>query len=120
MIAESLTQLHEEGGMKNNLTQQTGLTDTGKIVSGRAVKNPGEPLEHDILTGTLRSGMVKPDAHCNNWTATTGASGVGHGDRMGIQADPVVAASWNDAHEGQCGNTEPGGGAGRYYCFATN
>jgi hypothetical protein len=64
--------------------------------------------------------MVKPNAHCNNWTATTGASGVGHCDRMGIQADPVVAGSWNDAHEGQCADTQPGGGAGRFYCFAMN
>jgi hypothetical protein len=120
MIAANLAQLHEEGGMKNNLTQPTGLTDTGKIVSGRSVKNAGEGNEHDVLTGSLRSGMVKPNAHCNNWTATTGSSGVGHADRMGIQDDPVVAASWNDAHEGQCNNTTPGGGAGRFYCFATN
>lgn len=120
MVAETLAQLHEEGTMKNNLTQQTALTDTGKIVSGRTVKNPTEGNEHDVLTGSLRSGMVKPNSHCNNWTATTGASGVGHCDRMGIQPDPVVAASWNDAHEGQCADTLPGGGAGRFYCFATN
>jgi hypothetical protein len=120
MVAANLMQLHEEGGMKNNLTQMTSLTDTGKIVSGRTVKNPGEGNEHDVLTGSLRSGMVKPNAHCNNWTATTGSSGVGHSDRMGVQADPVVAGSWNDAHEGQCGDTAPGGGAGRFYCFATD
>src|SRR6185436_5158024 len=39
MVAANLMQLHEEGGMKNNLTQMTALTDTGKIVSGRSVKN---------------------------------------------------------------------------------
>jgi len=24
---------------------------------------------------------------------------------------------WNSSHTGQCGNTTPGGGAGRIYCF---
>ena len=120
LVAMNLEQLHEEGGMKNNLTQQTALTDTGKIVSGRTVKNPGEQNEHDILTGSLRNGMVKGTSHCSNWTSDMGASGVGHSDRMGTQNDPVVAASWNEAHEDDCGNTKTGGGAGRFYCFATN
>ncbi|HEY0714222.1 MAG TPA: hypothetical protein VGF45_16185 [Polyangia bacterium] len=118
MIAENLDQLHEVGGLKNNLTQQTALTNTGQIVSGRSLMLPGFGNQHDILTGSLRNGRVKPNAHCDNWTSTTGLSGVGHVDRMGEQADPVAAASWNDAHEGQCSATRLGGGAGRIYCFA--
>ena len=38
--------------MKNNLTQQTSLTDKGLIVSGRTTKLPGEGNQHDILTGS--------------------------------------------------------------------
>ena len=107
--------------MKNNLTQATGLTDKGVIVSGRSVKRPGETAnEHDVLTGSLMNGMVAPDLHCNNWTSTTGMKQVGHADRMGVQSDPVVAASWNSAHASTCANTSQGGGAGRFYCFATN
>lgn len=119
MIAANIMQLHEEGGMKNNLTQQTALTDKGEVVPGRN-RPQGTDNEHDILTGSTMAGMAKANATCNNWTSTQGASGVGHGDRMGIQSDPVVAASWNAAHEGQCANTSPGGGAGRFYCFAAD
>ena len=119
MIAADLAELHEEGGKKNKLTQATGLTDKGLIVSGRTTKLPGEGNEHDILTGSLINGMAAPD-HCNNWTSTTGMKQVGHSDRMGVQADPIVAASWNAAHASTCENTSAGGGAGRFYCFATN
>jgi hypothetical protein len=84
------------------------------------VKRPGEGNEHDILTGSQINGMVAADTHCNNWTSTTGMKQVGHSDRMGVQADPVVSASWNSAHASTCENTSAGGGAGRFYCFATN
>lgn len=116
-IADNLEQLHEENGMKNNLTQETALTDKGEVVPGR-MRPQGTSNEHDVLTGSTIAGMVKMGATCNNWTSTMGASGVGHADRQGIQDDPIVAASWNAAHNGQCGDTAPGGGAGRYYCFA--
>jgi hypothetical protein len=39
---------------------------------------------------------------------------------MGTQPDPAVAASWNAAHGDNCADTSQGGGAGRFYCFATN
>jgi hypothetical protein len=120
MIAMNLEQLHEENGMKNGLTQATNLTDKGSIVSGRTMQLPGESNQHDILTGSTRAGMLAMGANCGDWTSTMGNSTVGHSDRMGTQTDPAVAASWNSAHTGQCANTTPGGGAGRFYCFATN
>ncbi|HXU80047.1 MAG TPA: DUF1554 domain-containing protein, partial [Polyangia bacterium] len=120
MIAANLMQLHEEGGMKNGLTQQTNLTDKGQIVSGRTVKLPGEGNQHDILTGSTQDGMLKAGANCSDWNADTGNSWVGHADRMGTQADPIVMASWNSSHMDSCADTSQGGGAGRFYCFATN
>jgi hypothetical protein len=120
MIAANLAQLHEENGMKNNITQDTGLTDKGQIVPGRLVRPAGTLNEHDILTGSLMNGMVSTGNTCGAWDSTVGMSMVGHVDRTGTQADPVVAASWNSAHTSMCNDTAPGGGAGRLYCFATN
>jgi hypothetical protein len=119
-IAASLEELHEEGGRKNKLTQETGLTDKGLIVSGRSTKLPGEGNQHDILTGSMMNGMAAGNLNCSDWTSTQGMKQVGHSDRMGVQADPVVAGSWNSAHSSTCANTADGGGAGRFYCFATN
>src|SRR5262249_46147081 len=95
MIAANVAQLHEEGGMKNGLTQQTNLTDKGSIVSGRMTRLPGENNQHDMLTGSTADGMLKAGNNCNDWTSATGNSWVGHSDRMGTQTDPLVAASWN-------------------------
>lgn len=120
LIAMDLEQLHEENGKKNNLSQATGLTDKGFIVSGRTTRIEGQSNEHDILTGSTMAGMVSGSDHCDNWTSTTGMKQVGHADRMGVQSDPVVAASWNSAHATTCANTSQGGGAGRFYCFASN
>jgi hypothetical protein len=120
MIAANLVQLHEENGMTNNINQNTALTDKGLIVPGRLVRPAGTNNEHDMLTGSLMNGMVNTGNTCGAWDSTTGTSFVGHVDRTGTQADPVVAASWNSAHQSQCNDTAPGGGAGRFYCFATN
>ena len=55
---------------------------------------------------------------CGDWMAMTGSSGVGHSDGLGPNMDMSAPRSyWNAAHTGQCGNTAPGGGAGRIYCF---
>jgi hypothetical protein len=121
MIAANLVQLHEENGMRNNITQDTALTDKGLIVPGRLVKPPGTTAnEHDILTGSLMNGMISAGNTCGAWDSAQGSSLVGHVDRTGTQADPIVAASWNSAHTSMCNDTMPGGGAGRLYCFATN
>jgi hypothetical protein len=127
MIAANLAQLHEEGGMKNGISLENGLTEKGEIVPGRdATKRPpgATANEHDIMTGSMMDGTVNGTNTCGDWTsaATTDKTWVGHFDRSGTQADPVVAASWNAAHiqPAGCADTGPGGGAGRIYCFAAN
>jgi len=127
MIAANVAQLHEEGGMKNGISLENGLTEKGEIVPGRdATKRPpgATANEHDIMTGSMMNGMVNGTNTCSDWTsaATTQMTWVGHFDRNGNQADPIIAASWNAAHiqAGSCADTGPGGGAGRIYCFATN
>jgi hypothetical protein len=63
------------------------------------------------------------DHTCNNWTSSsTGSAQVGHSDRMGL-ADTVEARSWNSSHPSKgCSqqNLVSTGGAGLFYCFATN
>jgi len=120
MIAANVVQLHEENGMTNNITQNTALTDKGLIVPGRVGRPAGVNNEHDMLTGSLMNGMVNTGNTCGAWDSAVGNSFVGHVDRSGTQTDPLVAASWNSAHQSQCADTAPGGGAGRFYCFATN
>ncbi|HET6149208.1 MAG TPA: hypothetical protein VFH68_16845 [Polyangia bacterium] len=120
MIAANLVQLHEENGMTNNITQNTALTDKGLIVPGRLVRPAGTNNEHDMLTGSLMNGMVNTGFTCGAWDSAVGNSYVGHVDRNGTQTNPIVMASWNSAHPSQCADTAPGGGAGRFYCFATN
>jgi hypothetical protein len=45
---------------------------------------------------------------------------VGHVDGIGLGGNTAGASgSWNSAHESRsCADTAPGGGAGRFYCFA--
>jgi len=118
VVAKSAVDLHST----NNLTKETQLTEKGGAVNGRG----DNPNTHDILTGSNADGTAFPvgmDNTCSNWTSAaetgTGAR-VGHHDRQGGGQDPT---SWNSAH------TTPGcsqanlakvGGAGLFYCFATN
>ena len=57
---------------------------------------------------------------CGDWTATTGSSQVGHSDGLGpsMKLGPPYN-QWAGAHNTgtMCGNTSPGGGAGKIYCF---
>jgi hypothetical protein len=80
--------------------------------NGAAV--PKSPTQHDILTGTLASGMVSPGQTCGDWKSTSGTAQVGHADFRG-------PPSWTESHltmgctmEGVAAN----GGNGRFYCFA--
>jgi hypothetical protein len=93
------------------------IDEKGNKINGQWAGSP-TPNEHDILTGTNPDGTVATGKTCMSWTATTGNSQVGHSDGMG----PMMKTEspffyWNGSHTGQCGNTEPGGGAGRIYCF---
>jgi hypothetical protein len=127
-IADTVEQLHEEGGATNNLTQDTGIDERGQMVPGRNNRPDGSGLrnQHDILTGSTADGRAatgSPAPNCANWTSNASSgqvAQVGHFDRDGGGTAPM---SWNAAH------TTPGcsqaqlemvGGAGRFYCFATN
>jgi hypothetical protein len=67
------------------------------------------------------------DRTCHNWTSSTqGAAMLGHIDRQGLQ-DTAQQKSWNSAHPsrgsgGGCSQSDlrGTGGAGLFYCFATN
>lgn len=117
-IADSVANLHSAA---NNLTKASNLDETGKAVPGR--DDTPTPNEHDILTGSNMDGTLQAGATCSDWmsAAASGVSAaVGHCDRVGGGANPT---SWNSAHTvGGCSDTvlKSTGGAGRFYCFATN
>jgi hypothetical protein len=60
---------------------------------------------------------------CGNWTKSgAGAAIVGHHDRIGLR-DDAPSRSWNSSHpSGGCSqdNLKASGGAGQFYCFASN
>jgi hypothetical protein len=107
---------------KDALHARTGsaelfLDEKGNRINGQWEGSP-TPNEHDILTGTGTDGNVVADQTCGDWTATSGSSAVGHSDGLGPGRDAEPPYSrWVGSHTGQCGNTQPGGGAGKIYCF---
>jgi hypothetical protein len=123
VVAKNVEELHS---LTNNLTKQTALTEKGDLVKGRG----DTPNEHDALTGSTMEGRAFPpgeDRTCKNWTSSTqGTAMLGHIDRAGIQ-DTVEGRSWNATHpsrggDGGCSQNDlkSTGGAGLFYCFATN
>ena len=123
MIATNVADLH---GANNKIGKQTALTEKGAPVNGRG----DQPNMHDILTGSQADGTAfaaGDDRTCRNWTSSgEGAAMVGHHDRMGLDDSPP-AKSWNTSHpsRGQGGGCSQDalkgtGGAGLFYCFATN
>jgi hypothetical protein len=118
VVAQNVDDLHSAN---NKLSKENSLNEKGGVVNGRG----DNPNTHDILTGSTADGRAFTDGQdhtCSNWTsnAATGGAGVGHHDRQGGGQDPM---SWNAAH------TTPGcaqpnlvkvGGAGLFYCFASN
>ena len=119
-VASSIAALHDNP----NITKQTALTEKGDPVNGRG----DQPNMHDILTGSRPDGTAFPgdqDMTCGNWTRSgaEGAAVVGHHDRMGLNEEPP-AKSWNSSHPSRGGCSQDAlrgtGGAGLFYCFATN
>lgn len=118
MVAKSVDDLHSDD---NNLKKDTSLSEKGMVLNGRG----DTPNQHDILTGSQLNGTAYPagaDKTCGNWTSSgaDGSAEVGHHDRQG---GGDVPTSWNAAHGSKgCGQKEliSTGGAGRFYCFATN
>ena len=117
VVATSVADLHSDN---NKLGKENSLTEKGEVVNGRG----DTPNQHDILTGSQLDGTVTPgdaDTTCKNWTSTgEGSANVGHHDRQGGGTNPT---SWNFSH-GSKGCTQANlvatGGAGKFYCFATN
>ena len=119
VIANSVAELHGS----NALTLQTALTETGAPINGRR----STPNTHDVLTGSQPDGTAfagAEDRTCRNWTysGAEGAAMVGHHDREGLR-DDEASKSWNSSHPTRgCGQEalKTTGGAGLFYCFATD
>ena len=123
VVAKSVDDLH---GAANNLSKASALTEKGTVVNGRG----DTPNTHDVLTGSSPEGRTiagDADTTCKNWTSSAaGAAMVGHSDRTGLD-ESAPAKSWNASHPtrgpgGGCtqDDLKGTGGAGLYYCFATN
>ncbi|HYO98080.1 MAG TPA: hypothetical protein VER33_26430, partial [Polyangiaceae bacterium] len=111
-VASTKDALHMRAG-----SAELFLDEKGNRVNGQWMGSP-TPNQHDIVTGTQRDGTVAAGNTCADWTATTGSSQVGHSDGMGPNmATTGNYPNWTGSHTGQCGNTQPGGGAGKIYCF---
>jgi hypothetical protein len=121
-VAQNVADLHgdtlESARRGNNLTKVTALNEKGEPVNGVGDK----PNQHDMLTGSQLDGTAFTDGAdhtCGNWTSSgTGIAQLGHHDRMG-----GGNTSWNSVHASRgCSqeNLVATGGAGLFYCFATN
>jgi hypothetical protein len=116
-IAGSVDELHSEA---NGITKETALNERGEVVNGRG----DEPNTHDILTGSQQDGTAfaeAADMTCSNWTSNAeGSAMVGHHDLIG---NPEGVNFWNHSH-GSRGCSQEAlvgtGGAGLFYCFATD
>ena len=128
MIAPSLADLHGDIQRDTNLIyRETALTERGELVNSR-VRPEGTNNEHDILTGSDSHGRAFPpgttsqgqDLTCHNWTydGSDGSAMIGHHDRQSSWN-----TSWNSSHSTRGCALEDfngTGGAGRFYCFASN
>ena len=121
-IAKDVADLHgdtvEQARLGNNLGKQTALTEKGELNNGVG----DTPNRHDMLTGSQTDGRAYSDGAdhtCNGWTSDgTGTAQLGHSDRNG-----GGNTSWNSTHPSRgCSqdNLVSTGGAGLFYCFATN
>ena len=116
MVGNDLADLHARRGNSILL-----VDERGQFVPGNWPNSP-KPTEHDVLTGSTPEGMLMVGKTCNSWTSESPdlRAQIGHIDGVGLGGNTTGAsASWNSAHESRsCADTAPGGGAGRFYCFA--
>jgi hypothetical protein len=121
-ISDTQSELHGdtlvEAQRGSNLFKQSALTEKGQVVNGFG----DMPNTHDMLTGSQPDGRAytdNADHTCNNWTSSgMGSAQLGHSDRSG-----GGNTSWNSAHASRgCSQADlvATGGAGLFYCFATN
>jgi hypothetical protein len=117
VVAQNVNDLHGNpgGGMP---FKQIALNEKGGTVNGVG----DSPNQHDMLTGSTAEGRAftdNMDHTCNNWTNSgMGTAQLGHHDRMG-----GGGTSWNSQHASRgCSQQDlvGTGGAGLFYCFATN
>jgi len=122
VISADQNELHgdtlEQAQTGSNLYKRSALNERGEVVNG--VRD--NPNQHDILTGSQLDGRAfadDADHTCNNWTSEAeGSAQVGHSDRIG-----GGNTSWNSAHGSRgCSQRDliGTGGAGFFYCFATD
>ena len=128
VVAENIEALHELIG-----DPELFITEEGEQINGQwngSNGMDGAPVnEHDIMTGSDSLGMLMLDmtTTCADWTSNTLTPGpqVGHTDGMGPMMNTSEArfTSWNGGHAAQgcsAADLAARGGAGRFYCFATN
>ena len=118
LIARDVAHLHNG----NNISKTAALDEKGNGVKGRG----DTPNEHDILTGSRDDGTAfapQQDTTCGGWTKSgEGSAVVGHHDRNGPLPE-AWAKSWNFSHPSVGCSQEAlvrTGGAGRFYCMASN
>ena len=120
LIASSVADLHgDQQHDRNNIRKPNALNEKGGMVNGVG----DTPNQHDMLTGSDSTGRVIVGSAavttCNNWTSNNAGNAiVGHHDRLG-----GGNSSWNAAHSTAGCSQETlvkTGGAGLFYCFATN
>jgi hypothetical protein len=123
LIANDIAHLHGDtldlARLGSNLSRNQVFNEKAERIAAAG----DTPNQHDILTGSKTDGTAFTDTAdhtCKNYTssAADGSVQVGHFDRTG-----GGNTSWNSAHPSRgCGqeNLVATGGAGLFYCFATN
>ena len=117
LVANNVDDLHSR-----KLTKEVLLTEKGVPNNGMG----DTPNTHDILTGSDSAGRYLAtggSTTCSNWTSGgEGQAMVGHHDGRGPNANRNFT-SWNSSHMSRsCSQPDlvATGGAGQFYCFATN
>ncbi|MDD9895099.1 MAG: hypothetical protein OXU66_06140 [Gammaproteobacteria bacterium] len=120
IMATSVESLHYDN---SNFNWTYSLDENGNQWASRIDGDPDFTV-HDVLTGTQIDGTAfsgDQDRTCNNWTSNDeGSAHVGHADRYSFT---TPGSPWNSSH-GTPGCTQADlvqvGGAGMFYCFATD
>ena len=119
IMATSVSSLHHDN---SNFNWEHSLDENGEQFPSRIDGDP-DFTEHDVLTGTQIVGTAfeaGDDRTCGNWTSNDeGSAMLGHADRYSFT---TPGSPWNTAHPSRsCSQDDliATGGAGRFYCFAT-
>ena len=119
IMATSVSSLHHDN---SNFNWEHSLDENGAQFPSRIDGDP-DFTEHDVLTGTQIVGTAfeaGDDRTCGNWTSNgEGSAMLGHADRYSFT---TPGSPWNTAHPSRgCSQDDliATGGAGRFYCFAT-